>query len=112
MTNYRMSKDTTERYTNLKDLRTAWGMKPVIKKTKDTTKLSKQKESFGNKHKCKACGMPMTYIYGNIMACTNSECKGIEVKREDKEGNILTSYITSYDLLDDKGAEIANNIFN
>ena len=112
MRNYRMSKDTTERYSSLEDLRNAWGMTPVTKKTKDLTKLEKQKEAFVNKHKCKACGQPMTYIHGNIMACTNSDCKGIEIKREDKEGNILISYINSFDLLEDKGAEIANNIFS
>ena len=44
--------------------------------------------------------------------CLNPKCKGIEVKHEDKEGNVTVSYITSYDLLDDLGAEIANNIFN
>ncbi len=112
MGNYRMSKDTTERYTSFEDLRNAWDMTPVIKKTKDLTKLEKQKEAFVNKHKCKACGQPMTYIHGNIMACTNSDCKGIEIKRKDKEDNILVSYINSFDLLEDKGAEIANNIFS
>ena len=40
------------------------------------------------------------------------KCKGIEVKREDKEGNEIVSYITSCEILGDRGAEIANNIFN
>lgn len=112
MNNYRMSKGTTEHYTSFTALREAWGMKPVIKKTRDKDKLEKQQEAFVNKHKCKACGRPMTYIHGNIMACTNPDCKGIEIKREDKEGNVIISYITSSELLDNRGAEIANNIFN
>ena len=31
---------------------------------------------------------------------------------EDKEGNVITSYINSCEILNEKGAEIANNIFN
>lgn len=112
MNNYRMSKGTTEHYTSLAALREGWGMKPVIKKTRDSEKLAEQQKTFVNKHICKACGLPMTYIHGNIMACKNPECKGIEVKREDKEGNEIVSYITSCEILGDRGAEIANNIFN
>lgn len=112
MKNYRMSKDTTEHYTDLASLRAAWGMDPVTKKTKDENKLHKQQENFANNHKCKACGMPMSYIFGNVMTCVNPKCQGIEVKRIDKDGNEVVSYHTSYDILDDIGAEIANNIFN
>lgn len=54
----------------------------------------------------------MTFIHGNVMACKNPKCKGIEIKREDKEGNVITSYINSCEILNEKGAEIANNIFN
>lgn len=111
MKHYRMSNGTTEHYTSLEDLRVAWGMKKLIKKTSDAVKLKKQQESFSNKHKCKACGNPLTYSGGNIMTCTNPDCKGIKIEREDKEGNIITSYITSFCLLDPLGAEIANNIF-
>ena len=112
MREYRMSKGTTEHYTDLATLRAAWGKKPVVKKTSDAVKLKKQQEDFMSKHRCKACGAPMAYSGGNIMTCVNEKCKGIEVKREDAEGNEMVSYITSYDLLDDLGAEIANNIFN
>ena len=98
MSNYRMSKGTTEHFTSLEEMRTAWGMKPVIKKTSDKKKLKEQQERFLSKHKCKACGTPMTYIHGNVMACKNPECKGIE--------------INSFCTLDDLGAEIASNIFS
>ena len=112
MKNYRMSKGTTEHYTDLASLRAAWGMNPVTKKTKDEKKLQTQQENFGNKHKCKGCGQPMSYIHGNVMTCTNPKCKGVESKHIDKEGNEVISYHIPYDLLDDLGAEIANNIFN
>ena len=29
----------------------------------------------------------MTFIGGHIMTCTNPDCKGIKVEREDKDGN-------------------------
>lgn len=112
MKNYRMSKGTTKHYTSLTDLREDFKLKPIIKKTSDAEKLAKQQESFVNKHKCKACGLPMTYMNGNIMTCKNPECKGIEIKREDKDGNEIVTYVTPYEVLSDKGAEIANNIFN
>ena len=112
MKNYRLSSGTKEHYTSLADLREAWGMKPIVKKTNDAEKLAKQQEKFVSKHICKACGQPMTFIHGNVMACKNPKCKGIEIKREDKEGNVIISYINSCEILNDKGAEIANNIFN
>lgn len=112
MSGYRMPKGATEHYTSLEDLRVAWGMNPVTKKTSDQKKLKDQQKNFLNKHKCKACGMPMKYIHGNIMSCTNPECKGIEVKRQDKDGNEIISYINSFCTLDDTGAEIAQNIFS
>ena len=107
MSNYRMSKGTTEHFTSLEEMRTAWGMKPVTKKTSDRKKLKEQQERFLSKHKCKACGTPMTYIHGNVMACKNPECKGIEIKREDKDGNEIAVGNTgtlSYHYTDNTGA--------
>lgn len=113
MKNYRVSKDTTEHFTSLESLRAAFGLKPVTKRTNDKSKLMKQREDFANKHKCKACGSPMTYLdNGNVMACTNPECKGIEKKKIDKEGNEITYYLPSYDLLDNRGSDIAAHIFS
>ena len=112
MKNYRMSKGTTEHYTSFKDLREAWGLPKVTNKTRDAKKLKKQQESFLSKHICRACGNPLTYTGGNIMTCINPDCKGIKIEREDKEGNIITSYITSVHLLDSAGEKIAHNIFS
>nr|DAZ58788.1 MAG TPA: NAD-dependent DNA ligase C4 zinc finger domain [Caudoviricetes sp.] len=112
MKNYRMSKGTTEHYTSFKDLRESWGLPKITNKTRDTKKLKKQQESFLSKHICRACGNPLTYTGGNIMTCTNPDCKGIKIEREDKEGNVITSYITSVHLLDSVGEKIAHNIFS
>lgn len=111
MTNYRLSKGTTEHYTSLEELRAAWGKEPFVKRTKDENKLKTQRENFAKKHLCSACKQPMQYIGGNVMTCTNPNCKGIKVERTDKEGNTIITYETSYDLLKPLGAEIASNIF-
>ena len=112
MRTFRMGRNTTEHYSSLEELGRAWGCKPVNKRTKDEEKLKKQQENFCARHRCKACGEPMAWITGSVMTCVNEKCKGVKVEREDAEGNKIVSYITSYDLLDDTGAEIAYNIFS
>ena len=112
MKTFRMGRNTTEHYSSFEEMAKAWNCKPVIKRTKDEEKLNKQRENFCARHKCKACGEPMTWITGSVMACANEKCKGVKVEREDADGNKIVSYITSYDLLDDTGSEIAYNIFS
>ena len=112
MKTFRMGRNTTEHYSSFEEAAKAFGCRPVIKKTKDEEKLKGQQEKFCAKHRCKACGEPMKWITGSVMSCTNEKCKGIKMEREDADGNKIVSYITSYDLLDDTGAEIAQNIFS
>lgn len=88
MSNYRMSKGTTEHFTSLEEMRTAWGMKPVTKKTSDRKKLKEQQERFLSKHKCKACGTPMTYIHGNVKVSERTREDGSSI------GNALKTIIT------------------
>ena len=111
MSNYRMGRDTTEHYTSFSECAKAWGRRPVIKRTKDEKKLKEQRSMFLKKHLCDSCGEPMTYIGGNQMVCKNENCKGIPHERIDSEGNVTVYYTTSYELLSDIGAIIANNIF-
>ena len=111
MTAFRLGRNTTEHYSSFEEMGRCWGCKPVTRKNKDENKVKKQQEVFCGKHKCKACGEPMTWVGGNMMVCKNEKCKGIKIEKEDKEGNKSVSYITSYDLLDDTGASIAINIF-
>ena len=109
----RLGNNTTEHYTSFEELAAAWGCKPVSKVTKDMKKLKDQQEKFRGKHKCKACGEPMEFINNtSTMACKNPKCKGIKQVRLDKEGNEIVTYLPSYDLLDELGAEIGNNIFS
>lgn len=112
MSKIRMDRNTTEHYSSFEELARAWGCKPASKQTSDKNKLKKQREDFCNRNKCRACGKPMNFVTGNIMACQNPECRGIRQERVDKEGNKVITYLPSYNLLNDRSAEIANNIFS
>lgn len=108
-------KGTSPVYTSFEDIREkVWGLPPLRKKNKDPEALKEQQEYFCGKkfNRCRACGQPMTYMGGNIMACTNENCKGIKIERKDEEGNTKVSYVTSYRLLNDFDAMKANNMFS
>ena len=109
---YRLSKDTVARFTSLDELRDAWQLKPLNRKPNTEKKIKKVQEDFCKYHKCKACGKPMQWVGGNIMTCCNPSCKGIKKEREDADGNKYVEYLTSYDVLNDHFAEVAENIFN
>ena len=113
MKSFRMDRNTTEHYTSFTELAAAFGCRPVNKKTKDVKKLEKQREVFCGKHRCKACGQPMTWVEGtSTMVCSNDKCKGIKHTRTDADGNEIVTYLPSYDLLDELGTDIAYNIFS
>lgn len=99
---------TIAQYSSLSELREAYNLKPFVKRTNNENKLNSQREKFAERHKCKACENPMALVAGNVMSCTNPDCKGIEMRNADGS----KYYIASYDLLDEKGAEIAMNIFD
>lgn len=98
-------------YSSFRELAKSMNLKPVTHVTKNEEKLKKQQDFFRSKHKCKACGNPMTWVGGNIMTCLEPSCRGIKITKEDDDGNKIISYVTSYKLLDNRGAEIASNIF-
>lgn len=108
---YRLSKDTTACYFSFEEMRKAYGDKPIKKKPNNAKKLEEVQNKFKSYHKCRACGKFMDWIGGNLMSCTNPQCRGIKVEREDNEGNKIVEYITSYDILNDHFAEVAENIF-
>lgn len=113
MSEFRMDNNTKEYYTSFVELAAAWKCKPVNRQTKDKKKLESQREKFCNRHLCKACKYPMTLMLDtNTMYCSNDKCKGIPMERIDKEGNKIITYKPSFELLDDLGAEIGNNIFS
>ena len=95
----------TVHFTSFTDAAAFFGCRKVSMVTKDKEKLIKQRERFSANHKCRACGNPMTLIKGtNIFACR--KCDGIKIGPAESPRKI-----PSYDLLDERGAEIANNIF-
>ena len=109
MREYRLSKDTTEHYTSLQELRAAWGCK---EKVKDAVKMKGLQDKFCEKYKCPACDMPMGYIGGGLMTCVNDKCKGIRNEREDKEGNKYVTYDVSYKYVKDYDSSYAEYIFS
>ena len=111
MKDIRLSKGVTEHYTSFEEMAKAWHVKPIVKQTKDKAKLEKQRETFSNKHLCSACKSPMTYIGGNQMVCQNEKCSGIKHETKNKEDEVRVWYTPSFELLDNRSADIAENIF-
>lgn len=111
MNTYKLGSGVSGRYTSFSEAAAALRCKPAKHRTVDADKLEQRRIKFQKAHKCKACGQPLTYIGGNIMTCTNSSCKGIKVEKNDDKGNKITTYLTSYDLLDETGTQIAQSIF-
>ena len=113
MRDFRMGRNTTEHYSSFEEVARAFGCRPVKKKTDDEKKLAKQQEKFVNSHRCRTCRNPMNWVEGtSVMSCKNPTCKGIKQVRTDKDGNEVVTYLPSYDLLDEVGTDIANNIFS
>ena len=109
MKNYRPRNNTTTAYTSLSEACAALGSKQKDKNPEES--LQQKIEKFQKKHRCRACGKPLTYLGGNVMTCTNDKCKGIKIETEDLDGNKHINYVTSYELLDDVGKSIAEKLF-
>lgn len=108
---FRLSKDTTARYSSFEEVAKAFGCKPVKKRTDDTDKLKKQQEKFVGK--CRVCGQNLTYLSDtNALACTNPECKGIKMTAKNEDGTDKIWYIPVTRTVDDTGMEIAMNLFS
>lgn len=71
-----------------------YGLKPYQNVVHNPEKKKSFIEKFESNHMCKKCKKPMTYLGGNIMACTNPNCGSRE-----------------YILLDDKSKSFANFIY-
>lgn len=113
MKSQRLPKGVTESYSSFEELAKAFGLKPIRKQTKDKEKLNKQREMFCSKHICSNCKQPMTWIGGNVMSCLNPSCNGIKHEQviNSDTGETKIWYSPSFDLLDERGASIAENIF-
>lgn len=108
-----MSKNSGRKSVSLDDLRKMYGLKPIIRQTKNKEKLKAQRNAFNKKHICSACGSELILIEEtNVMCCKNPDCKGIKYQTMNKEtGELEDQYKVSCHMLDRTGATIANNIF-
>ena len=110
MKEFRKDKNCTEHYTSLGDLGKAFGCKPITKRTKDQNKLEIQKNKFLGV--CPYCKEQPSYIGGNVIACKNEKCTGKKVEKENEDGTKLVMYYPYIKLLDKRGEDIAQNIFD
>ena len=111
MREFRKAKGVTEHYTSLEELRAGFGLKPVVRRTKDENKLKAQQEKFLGT--CKVCKQPMTLISGsNVLACQNPECKGIKMTGTNEDRSEKVWYVPVSKVLDEKGFQIAMNLFD
>ncbi len=110
MSEFRKSKDCTEHYTSLEELRTAFKLAPVSKKTKDADKLKAQREKFLGT--CKICKQPLSWIENtNVCACKNPSCNGVKMTSKNEDGTERAWFIPITKTLDETGFEIAMNLF-
>lgn len=111
MREFRKSKDCTEHYSSLEELRKGFGLKPIKRKTDDAEKLKAQQEKFLGT--CRVCKKPLVWITGtNICACQNENCKGTPMKGTNEDGSEKIWYVPVTRILDVKGFEIAMNLFD
>lgn len=73
-----------------------YNLTPPSSTLRNPTKRDELVAKFYERNKCKFCKQPMTYVGGNVLCCTNSECKQQKL---------------SYKLLDDKTKNLAQALF-
>ena len=111
MREFRKAKRVTERYTSLDELRTAFGLKPIRKRTTDAEKLKAQQEKFVGI--CKVCKQPLVWIEGtNTLACKNENCKGVKMTSKNEDGTDKVWYVPVTRMLDSEKIKIAENLFS
>ena len=101
-------------FTSFADLRSEFGLPPLRMQTKNKEKLKSQRENFISKHVCPVCGGLLTFVTGtNMMVCNSKDCAGVtKIESYDEETGERITYTTPYyEILDEHGAKIANNIF-
>lgn len=107
MREFRNGKGCTEHYTSLADLRAGWGLDPVSKKRpKDEERLNSVRVKFLGV--CPVCKSSMKYVTSDYSVCSNTECRGKNIAKKGEEPR----YIIVIREFDDKGKEIAANLFD
>lgn len=113
MRNYRPSKGETAHYTSLEQMRDALDIPKMQKRSKNKDKLEADQSKFLGV--CRSCGKSLHYISGtNILVCNNESCKGRKLQPKSTEANSETTdekYVPVMRILNEKGTEIAENLF-
>lgn len=92
------------------EVRKMMGLKPLIKKTSDKSKLNQQVKNFQDRYICPFCKTPQKWIPNtNLMVCQNPSCSGKPVT--DKNGNFI-KYAPVYAMLNQRGEAIADTLLN
>lgn len=109
MREFRLGKNDKEHYSSLSEMGAAWGCKEKKKRTNDEGKLTKDRAKFAGT--CRVCNHPLTFVGGNVMCCQNENCKGFKHTEMNEDGTERVWYTPVFRLLNDKGEEIAANLF-
>lgn len=113
MKEFRKANGVTEHYTSLEALRAGWGLDPVEKKRPKNEKvLQEKREKFLGT--CRVCKHPLVLINGcNVLACQNPDCKGVKMtSKNEEDGTEKVWYIPVTRVLDERGFEISQNLFD
>ena len=112
MREFRNGKNCTEHYSSLEELRVGWGLKPIEKKRPNDEKvLQEKREKFLGT--CKVCKQTLSMIKStNVLACKNPECRGIKMTSTNEDGSERTWYIPVTRMIDNRGMQIAENLFD
>lgn len=113
MRNYRPSKGETAHYTSFEQMRVTLKIPKMQKRSKSKDKLESDKSKFLGT--CHACGESLHYILGtNVLVCNNAMCKGrkLQSKSSDENSDVVDDkYVPVMRILNEKGTEIAENLF-
>lgn len=109
--NYRLGKTDKARYGSFEELREAYGLKPVSRRTNDADKLKVQQEKFLGT--CKCCKQPMALVKNsNVLVCSNESCRGFKHTAVNEDGTTREWYTPYSRILDEKGLSISMNLFD
>lgn len=113
MKDYRPSKGETAHYTSLEQLCTALNIPKMQRRSRDKSKLESDQSKFLGT--CRTCGQSLHYIAGtNVLVCNNPDCKGRKLPSRTSDENaevVEDRYVPVMRILNEKGSEIAENLF-
>ena len=76
MSNKQNNKKEQKVYTSFNELaQEVYGLPSYTKQIQNNGKRTDAKQKFEKFNTCKTCGQPMSYLGGNVVCCTNPDCK-------------------------------------